>query len=216
MTQKSVPILCAGCEATIVVTPDMLDGAYACEQCGAAIDFSLYEPLEAMIQERRAAVRIAKEMAEAEKKRARSKRIQAERAEAERVRAEHEAMRQREMERRAEQEAVRRHEEAERRAEEERKHPLGEPPPYSFLNAAALILRVIGAVICVISGVILIIAVGISLSRSGRSDGFAAFVVAIGPILAAFVIGIFYVAIGEGLTALRDIAIKVHLIAEKS
>lgn len=68
MTQQSVPVLCAGCEATIVVTPDMLDGAYACEQCGAAIDFTLYEPLEAMLEERRIASRLAKEIAEAEKK----------------------------------------------------------------------------------------------------------------------------------------------------
>lgn len=85
------------------------------------------------------------------------------------------------MERRAEQEAVRRHEVAQRRAEEERKHPLGEPPPYSFLNAAAVILRVIGAAICVISGVAAVIAAGISLSNSARSEGFVAFVVQSAP-----------------------------------
>ncbi|OWY70395.1 hypothetical protein B7486_16535 [cyanobacterium TDX16] len=86
MPAKTVPILCAECESTIVVTPDMLDGAYACEKCGADIDFTLYEPLEAMIEGRRAAARIAKEKQDAEKKRAREVRLQAERAEAERQR----------------------------------------------------------------------------------------------------------------------------------
>mgnify|MGYP001444585112 CR=1 FL=1 len=214
MPQKPVTILCAECEATIVVTPEMLDGAYACEQCGAAIDFTLYEPLATMIQERREAARLERLLQDAEKKRAREVRLQAERAEAERIRAEHEVKKHREMENRAKVEAIRRLEEEQRRVDEQRKHPLGQPPPYSFLNIAAIILQVIGVVLCIGAGVGIIIFAGIALGGK-TGDGFRAFLVSIGPLLATFVIGVFYVALGEGLSALRDIAVKVHLIAEK-
>lgn len=214
MTQKPVPILCAECNATITVATEMLDGAYACEKCGAAIDFTLYEPLEAMIEERREAARIVREKQDAEKKRARDKQREAERAEAERVRAEHEAKKRRDMENRADEAAVRLREEAQRRADEQRKHPLGQPPAYSFLQSSANIIRLIGFGTCQLSTAVLLIFCGMALASS-RSVVFTVFLSSILPVVTSFVSGVFLVGFGEAMLALRNIAILTHQIAEK-
>lgn len=119
-TINAVKILCAECDATITVTPEMLNGAYACEKCGAAIDFTLYEPLEVMIANHRLAAHLAKEKADAEARRVRDTQLQAERAYAERIRAQHAVKKQRAQELREKEESNRMNEEVQRLAEEAR------------------------------------------------------------------------------------------------
>ncbi len=66
-SDRATQIRCGGCNAVITVTPAMLDGGYACEQCGWDIDYSLYEPLVRQIAEREEARKAAKAAERAER-----------------------------------------------------------------------------------------------------------------------------------------------------
>ncbi len=85
--KNGVPILCASCNEVIVVTAAMLDGAYSCAKCGEPIDFTAYEPLAKMLEDRAAAAKEAKRREREEKRTA----VEAERA---RLRLHQEAVRE--------------------------------------------------------------------------------------------------------------------------
>jgi hypothetical protein len=197
---KRTRIRCAGCNEIITVTSEMLDGAYACEKCGAAIDFTMYEPLaeelrqRAEARERMAADRKARERAEKESERQRrEEQKELERQERERQREAKSASEAQNRQFQKELEASR------TRAEQNQSQE--KIPEYLAIQTVGVLVRIVGLVIAGL-GIMGIVFFGL---RYGGTSSAAD--LQLGIACAGFIIGGFlYIAIAEFMLAFRDMA----------